>query len=115
MPFIRITLSDVILEDKKKEILDSVSQIISEALSKPKQYIMVSLETSSIMMSGRMGQAAFIDLRSIGKINSKTNTQISKQICELLNKELDIPADRIFLNFSDIAGVNWGWNSSTFA
>jgi phenylpyruvate tautomerase PptA (4-oxalocrotonate tautomerase family) len=65
-------------------------------------------------MAGKTGPAAFLDIRSIGSINSRVNRKISQDVTLLLQSALGIPSDRVYLSFNDVDGANWGWNGSTF-
>jgi hypothetical protein len=42
------------------------SRAVGSATGKPEQYVMVSLSQSAMLMSGKGGEAAFVDIRSIG-------------------------------------------------
>ena len=75
---------------------------------------MVIASHSSMMMSGQSGDAAFVDIRSIGGLNGETNRKLSRQISKLLKDSLGIAPDRVYLNFTDVGAENWGWNESTF-
>ena len=65
-------------------------------------------------MSGKAGEAAFADVRSIGGLNSQVNRDISSRLCMLLRDVLGIAPERIYLNFTDVPAGNWGWNGDTF-
>ncbi|EMP32138.1 Macrophage migration inhibitory factor [Chelonia mydas] len=54
-------------------------------------------------------------LYSIGKIGDQENKDYSKLLCDLLNKHLKIPADRIYISYFDMSAANVGWNCTTFA
>jgi len=114
MPCLRVQVSAVAADEKKKAVLNVLSAVVSEILGKPEQYVMIVMEQSAIMMSGSDAPAAFVDMRSIGKLNQKTNTQLTQRICAVFEEKLGIPAERVFLNFTDVAASNWGWNSRTF-
>ena len=73
---------------------------------------MVTIEKGLILMSGKERPAAFADVRTIGGLDGKVNREISKNLCVLLNKMLEISATRVYLNFMDVASGNWGWNKS---
>ena len=75
---------------------------------------MVSLSQSAMLMSGKAGEAVFVDIRSIGGLKSGVNRKLSQRVCKLLNDSLGIAPDRIYLNFTDVEADNWGWNGSTF-
>ena len=75
---------------------------------------MVTVSQAAILMSGKPGPAAFVDIRSIGGLNANVNLTLSKRICELLRPALGVAMDRIYLNFANIDAGSWGWNASTF-
>ncbi|MDD5745906.1 MAG: phenylpyruvate tautomerase MIF-related protein [Candidatus Omnitrophica bacterium] len=114
MPCLRVQVSVPLGEEKKKAVLSTLSRIVSGALGKPEQYVMVVIGQSAIMMSGTDMPSAFVDMRSIGKLNQKTNTQLTREICAVLNENMGIAAERVFLNFTDVSAANWGWNNQTF-
>ena len=82
--------------------------------SSPAQYVMVSIMPAGMLMAGKAGDAAFVDIRSIGGLNADVNRQLSQKICSLFKKVLSLPSDRVYMNFSDVEATNWGWNGSTF-
>ncbi len=114
MPLIRMETSIKIPEEKKPELTAALSKIAAGATGKPETYVMAIVSEAAISMAGQTGPAAFLDVRSIGSINKQVNARISKEVASLLGKSLSIPGERIYLNFSDIDGADWGWNGSTF-
>ena len=100
--------------DKAKPLLAALSKAVAGTIGKPEQYVMITLSHSVTLMSGKAGDAAFVDIRSIGGLNGETNRKLSQQICKLLKDSLGIAPDRVYLNFSDVEAGNWGWNGSTF-
>ncbi|MCK5919804.1 MAG: hypothetical protein KAG66_02615, partial [Methylococcales bacterium] len=40
--------------------------------------------------------------------------EYSRALCELVENELGIPADRIYIEFSNPERHMWGWNEGTF-
>ena len=75
---------------------------------------MVTASHSAMLMSGKSGDAAFVDIRGIGGLRGETNRKLSQQVCTLLKDSLGIAPDRVYLNFTDVEAGNWGWNGSTF-
>jgi phenylpyruvate tautomerase len=74
---------------------------------------MVTASQVAMLMSGKAGDAAFVDIRSIGGLSKEVNRKLSQQVCKLLKDSLGISPDRIYLNFIDVEAGNWGWNGST--
>jgi phenylpyruvate tautomerase PptA (4-oxalocrotonate tautomerase family) len=114
MPLIKMTVNVSVAADRQKELLAAASKAITEITRKPEQYVMVTLDTAEIMMGGNPGAAAFVEVRGIGGLTPEINRQLAKKFCGLLQRSLDIPPEQIYLNFTDVAAVNWGWNGATF-
>ena len=112
MPFIQITTNQTV--DKEAEILLEISKLAAEKLGKPERYVMTALHSSIPMtFDGKDELAAFVDCKSIGLSQDKVKS-ISEALCTYLEEELAIPADRIYIDFSDAKGSMWGYNKSTF-
>jgi phenylpyruvate tautomerase PptA (4-oxalocrotonate tautomerase family) len=75
---------------------------------------MVIIGAAAICMSGKPGDAAFVDIRSIGGLGPDVTRQLSQKVCALLAQSLPVPQDRIYLNFNEVEATNWGWNGNTF-
>ena len=114
MPMIKLQVAGGLAEDKREQMLASISRIVSEGIGKPEKYVMVSIEEGALMMSGEEGAAAFADLRSIGGLNQGVNREISRKLCALLEETLKIPPDRVYISFTEVSADNWGWDGSTF-
>jgi phenylpyruvate tautomerase PptA (4-oxalocrotonate tautomerase family) len=113
MPLLKIETTVTLSEEKQKALLASFSKMVAGTIGKPEQYVMVTLGHAAILMSGRPGDAAFVEVRSIGGLTNEVNRKLSEQVCHLLKDALGISTDRIFLNFTDVNGGNWGWNGNT--
>ena len=114
MPLAKIEVSVEIEETKKQEILSAVSGAIATVTGKPESYVMVTLQESVIMMGGEQKSSAFVDIRGIGGLDPSTNGELSGAVCNILLDSLGIPGDCVYINFTDIAACNWGYDSRTF-
>ncbi len=114
MPLLKLETTVPLPGEKAKPLLAALSKAVASATGKPEQYVMITFSHSAMLMSGKVGDAAFVDIRGIGGLNGETNRQLSQQICKLLKDSLGIALDRIYLNFTDVEAANWGWNGSTF-
>jgi phenylpyruvate tautomerase PptA (4-oxalocrotonate tautomerase family) len=114
MPLLRLETTVALSEENRKALLAPLSKAVATATGKPEQYVMVTISQGSFVMSGKAGDAAFVDIRSIGGLNDEVNRKLSKQVCKLLTDSLGVPGDRVYLNFTDVEAGNWGWNGSTF-
>ena len=114
MPLLKLETTVVLPEEKRKTLLAALSKAVAGTIGKPEQYVMVTIGSAAIHMSGKPGDAAFVDIRCISGLTGDANRNLSQQVCQLLNDSLGIPPDRVYLNFTDVKAGNWGWNGSTF-
>ena len=115
MPLLKLETTVPLPQEAGKPLLAALSKALAGATGKPEEYVMITVSHSGMLMSGKGGDAAFVDVRGIGGLNSETNRRLSQQICRLLKDSLGIAGDRVYLNFTDVEAGNWGWNGSTFA
>jgi phenylpyruvate tautomerase PptA (4-oxalocrotonate tautomerase family) len=114
MPLLKLETTVVLSEDKRQALLASLSKTVAETIGKPQQYVMVAASQAALLMSGGPGDAAFVDVRSIGGLSDEVNRKLSQKVCRLLNDSLGVPQNRIYLNFTDVQASHWGWNGNTF-
>ena len=114
MPLLKLETTASLSDDKRKALLVALSRIVAETIGKPEDYVMVTVSQAAILMSGKPGEAAFVDLRSIGGLSHDVNRQLSQKLCRLLHESLGVPESRIYLNFTEVAASNWGWKGATF-
>lgn len=114
MPYLKIQINQVIDATTGKQLLEKASAQVAEALGKPERYVMVDVTVNpSMIFAGSSETCAYVELKSIGLAESQTR-DLSQTICALLNIDLGIEADRIYIEFIDIPRKFWGWNNSTF-
>ena len=76
----------------------------------------VLINNAAIMAEGDQDILAIQRELAAGTIaaNALGALRVSQKICKLLNDSLGVPKDLIYLNFTEVAASNWGWNGSTF-
>jgi phenylpyruvate tautomerase PptA (4-oxalocrotonate tautomerase family) len=114
MPLLKLETTVVLSDENRKVLLASLSKIVAGTIGKPEEYVMVTVSPAAILMSGKPGEAAFVEVRSIGGLSGDVRRKLSEKICNLLNDALAVPQNRIYLNFTDVEAGNWGWNGNTF-
>jgi phenylpyruvate tautomerase len=114
MPLLKFETTVALSDDKQKTLLPALSKAVAEIIGKPEQYVMVTASSAAMLMGGSSGDAAFVDVRSIGGLSDEVNRKLSARVCRLLSEALGLPANRVYLNFTDVEAGNWGWNGSTF-
>tara|TARA_Y100000589_G_scaffold223299_1_gene210874 strand:+ start:217 stop:552 length:336 start_codon:yes stop_codon:yes gene_type:complete len=110
MPLINITTSKKVLA--KQNLLEGCSKLLANLTCKPEKFVMVLLNESIPMhFAGNDSPCCFAEIKSIGSIDPDI---MAKSISEYLSSELQIPVDRIYLNFEDIKASMWAWNGYPF-
>ncbi len=114
MPLLRLETTVVLTEDKQQTLLASLSKILAETTGKPEDYVMIAVNQAAMLMAGKPGDAAFVDIRGIGGLSGDVNGRLSQKLCRLLNESLGVSQNRIYLNFTEFKASNWGWQGNTF-
>ncbi|MEJ2620513.1 MAG: phenylpyruvate tautomerase MIF-related protein [Candidatus Thiodiazotropha sp.] len=114
MPLLRITTNQSVDDQQLKTMLKIASATVAEMLGKPERYVMVDfVHNPHMIFSGTSATTAYLELKSIGLPVDRTG-DFSKQLCQLMQQQLQIPEDRIYIEFSSAERHLWGWNSATF-
>lgn len=115
MPLIKLETSVKCSEKQKNELVFDLSKICAECTGKPESYVLSIVEDGALIsFGGKVKRGAFLEVKSIGGLNDSVNNSLTVKICECLKRELDISPSDVYINFTDVSGVNWGWNGSTF-
>ncbi len=114
MPYLSIQTNISINKADTSPLLRKASQLTAEQLGKPESYVMVSLRPPVPMLfAGSDAPAAYLELKSIGLPDDKTRP-LSQALCQLIQQELGIEKDRIYIEFSSADRNMWGWDGATF-
>lgn len=114
MPYLLVRTNQPVAGEKQPELLRKFSAATAQALGKPERYVMVSLEHGRPMLfAGDEAPCAYLELKSIGLPETKT-AELSATLCDLIGGALNIPQDRIYIEFADAARHMWGWDGATF-
>ena len=114
MPLLKIQTNQKITADVKQLAIKAASELVASEIGKPERYVMVAFEpTQPMVFAGSDKPCAYLELKSIGMTEDKAKS-LSTVLCEFVDSQLGIPADRIYIEFTDAPGTMWGWNGSTF-
>jgi phenylpyruvate tautomerase len=115
MPLIKVQSSVSPSEATVKSLLTSLSASLAKHLSKPESYVMTAFESDVTMtFGGTLDPACYVEVKSIGNMSSEQTKAMSQVFCTQISDRLNIPANRIYIEFADAKGYMWGWNQSTF-
>jgi len=114
MPYLRIQTNIALESTAQKDLLETASARVAQALSKPERYVMVALEAGTAMaFAGSDTPLAYLELKSIG-LPPESTADLSHELCALIESALGIPGERVYIEFTDAPRHLWGWNGGTF-
>lgn len=114
MPFIKLRTNVTIDSDRTSSLMSELSRLLASETSKPERYVMIDLKGDrNMMFGGSTDPLAYIECKSIGLSTAQAKS-LSKSISQLLGAQLQLSADRIYIEFSNCPAEYWGWNGSTF-
>jgi phenylpyruvate tautomerase len=114
MPYLKIQTNLRVEEPARTQLMQRASRTAADTLGKSERYVMVALESDVPMcFAGSDSPLAFLELKSIGLPEARTG-EFSRALCELVNAELGIDKERVYIEFEDAPRNMWGWNGGTF-
>ena len=114
MPYFCIEINQPVDRTANRELLKKMSASLADLLGKPEAYVMIAIKPETpLIFGGSDESAAFVRLKSIGLPKNRC-PQLSEKICGLIEQELQIPKNRIFIDFKDLNREMFGWNGKTF-
>jgi len=116
MPLIQLDTScDLSTQEKREGLAKQLSQLAAQGIGKPEQYVMACVRDNvALTMSGTSEAAALVSVKSIGGLSRDVNQKLAAEVSSVLQAELSIAAERIYLTFTELAPTHWGWRGSTF-
>ena len=114
MPFINTKVSVALSEEKEQVIKSKLGQAIALIPGKSESWLMTNFEDQChLYFRGDNSEPiAFVEVKVYGKENPSAFDALTGAICKILNEELGITADHIYVEYQ--ATGNWGWNGGNF-
>ena len=114
MPYFSIETNQTIDHASNRDLMKKTSAFIAELLSKPESYVMIAIKPATpLIFAGSNEPAAFVRLKSIG-LPKERCSEFSEKICGFVEQELEVPPNRVFIDFKDLERDMFGWNGKTF-
>lgn len=114
MPFINSKVTVKMTDEKKENIKKRFGEAIKLIPGKSENWLMVGFEDGYDLyfQGNKDGESAFIEVKVFGSASSSVYNKMTSVICSILNEELNIPENRIYVKYEEVE--NWGWNGSNF-
>lgn len=115
MPLVSVHSNADLSSDKQISLLRAASKSVAELTGKPEAYVMTLFtHTQAMTMAGKSSPCCLVEIRGIGRFTPDQTRSISNSLCALVERETNVPSNRVYLNFSDFSGAMWGHDGSTF-
>jgi len=111
MPFINVKTNASINQESEIKIKTKLGEAI-KLIGKTESWLMISFEDNQKMyFRGENNfDMAFVQIDLYGRASSSAYNSMTDAVTEILNKELDIKPDNIYVKYNEIE--NWGYNGS---
>jgi hypothetical protein len=84
-------------------------------LGKPESYVMLALETEQCLsFGGTTEPCLYAELKNVGRFTPPQTAKLSAELCDALEKALEVPKARIYIEFTPAEGHLWGHDGETF-
>jgi phenylpyruvate tautomerase len=116
MPLIKVQTSISKPEQSQVEaLLKTLSASLAKHTGKPESYVMTAFEPGvGMTFAGTFEPVCYVEVKSVGTLNPTQTKAMSQDFCQQINQTLEVPTNRIYIEFADAKGFMWGWNGSTF-
>lgn len=111
MPILKIQTNQAI--KNKPTFKQEASMMIKELLQKPEDYIMVVIQEADMLFAGDDAPCIYTELKSIGLPEQQTKA-FSDVICAFFEEQLNVPKNRVYIEFTSTERHMLGWNGKTF-
>jgi phenylpyruvate tautomerase PptA (4-oxalocrotonate tautomerase family) len=116
MPLVKIHSAVEIAAAAEESLVKELSRITAEGLGKSEKWVMACLMPHARMtFGGDEGPCAYLEVKSIGTMTPSQTETLSAAITDTVSRHMQVPKERIYIEFSDAEPYLWGWNGSTFA
>jgi len=115
MPYLSIHTNANLVDERQSELLAAAARIASSQLSKPEEYMMVSITpVQRLIFGGNEDPAAFLELRSVGVPDGKRDS-LCGELTDLIASKCGIAKHRIYVVLINIEAKLWAQKGKPFA
>jgi len=113
MPFINVKTNTSINKENELKIKSDLGEAI-KLIGKSESWLMINFEDNQKMYfkGSNDDKMAFVEVDLYGAASRSAYNSMTEAITEILNKELLIQPDKIYVKYSEVE--NWGFNGRNF-
>ena len=115
MPYFNVQTNQTMTPSEERAFMSQAVDHLETLLGKSRAYIMVAIQSGlPLVFGGESTPAAYVQLRSIG-LEASQCPDLARAISEMLETRLNVPPDRVFIDFHGLDRALFAWNGKTFA
>lgn len=114
MPYINLKTTKTVAPEKCESLKAAFGKAIESFPGKTEAWLMVGIEDDAKLWfkGDASSDSAIVDVDLLGQVNSSASEKMTSVVCDILERELGISPDRIYVKYT---GYNdWGWNGQNF-
>lgn len=113
MPCLELTTNVRVLD--KSKLMRTLSDCVCTELCKAETYMMVMIRDEAHMFFGGNDEpVAHVELRALG-LKDDLVRKLAEELTEMMQAELGIESQRVYIVFMDADLGKWAWDGRTFA
>ena len=114
MPYINLKTTKTVSPEKCEAIKTAFGKAIESFPGKTEAWLMVGIEDGvKLWFKGdASSDSAIVDVDLLGQVNADASEKMTKVVCDILENELGISPDRIYVKYTGYK--DWGWNGQNF-
>ena len=114
MPYIQTKANIEITKEQEKNIKTALGKAIALIPGKSETWLMCEIEGGKNLYFAGDGETpcAYNEVKIFGNADGKSCEALTAEICKILNKELGIAENKIYVKY-EMCSV-WGWNGTNF-
>lgn len=114
MPYISTKTNVEISKEKEIAIKEKFGKAIELLPGKSETFLMLSFDGDCRLWFGGNNDTpiAYVEVKIFGKAAKIHYDALTGSICKIINEELDVPYDKIYVKYEEVEC--WGWNGRNF-
>ena len=114
MPFINAKTNTTLTSEKEAVLKAKLADAMSASFpGKTENWLMIQFESAcSMYFAGSDAPCMMVHMDIFGSQTDKAYDKMTAAVCALISEECGIPADRIYVKYTEVQ--HWGWNGNNF-
>jgi phenylpyruvate tautomerase PptA (4-oxalocrotonate tautomerase family) len=116
MPYIDFKLSAKLVDKKEETLKFETAQLMKKIAGKDEPWLYIRFNTHQTLYfrGDPLKNGALVEIKLVGSLSSAQKRELSAAMGKLLENELGVHPDELYLIITEVKGENWGWNGQTF-